>query len=583
MPEQLDLNAAALSLEGRLEIDAICDAFESRLRDGGEPRIEDFLRDAPAARRPHLLRELVRVELEHRRRRDEDAYRRRFADYGPALADVLPPSAEASPSTRERTVPYGGAPAADPELPAVPGYDILGKLGEGGMGVVYQARQLRPDRLVALKMMRAGAFATPEERDRFRFEAETHAALDHPGLVPIHQVGEADGRPFMSLKYLEGGSLAARLKAGRYAPRPAAALTASVARAVQHAHDRGVLHRDLKPANVLLDAAGNPHVGDFGLARRLAAEHSLAPTGTALGTPWYMAPEQARGERGLTVRADVFSLGAVLYELLTGEPPFRGATYEATLARLLDAKPAVPPRQHNPAVPRDLEAVCLKCLEKDPADRYASAAEAADDLTRFLNNEPVAARPPGFWDWLALALRTRPLPSPDYTWPAPLWVGGISIVQHAAVFALVRAGQPAPALWAVLVAGWVAAGVILWLLLLRRFRLLAATERHSSMAVAGTLAAQIVLFLTTGPLSPGAPSREVLALYPPLAVVAGLAFFFLGSTNWGRLYPIGLATMALAPLMAACPDAAPLLYAAAVSSWLAWWGLAKRHYFVRRG
>jgi tRNA A-37 threonylcarbamoyl transferase component Bud32 len=584
MPESSNGDLAPLALGARLEIDEDCDAFEARLRDGGAPRIEDFLAGRPEPVRAHLFRELVKIEMEYRERRDTEEYRRRFPEYAAALADrhaaTAPEAASAPPGV---TVPYRpiAGDGRDAGFPSVPGYEILSVLGKGGMGMVYKARD-GLGRLVALKMMRAGQFATAQERQRFRFEAETVAALDHPGIVPIYHVGEADGQPFLCLKYLEKGSLADRIKGGRFAPAEAAALVARVAAAVQHAHDRGVLHRDLKPGNVLLDAADRPHVADFGLARPLAADHSLSPTGTLLGTLDYMAPEQARGERGMTVKVDVFALGAVLYELLTGAPPFKGDTPEQTLARLLPEGAAVRPRRLNPLVPRDLELICLKCLEKDPADRYPSAAAAADDLARFLNNEPISAQPPGFWDWLVQALRTRPEPSADYTWPAPFWGAGVGFAQHAAVFALVRTAQPVWTVWAVMLAGWLVWGLALWFLLLRRFRAIPLTERHSLVIALGNIVAQLVLFLAVVPLDPWAPSRLVLSLYPPLIVVCGLGFFILGSTNWGRFLPIGLAVMGLAPVAAVWPEMGPLLFATAVPFWLIWWGTAKWWYFVRR-
>jgi serine/threonine protein kinase/WD40 repeat protein len=276
------------------------------------------------------------------------------------------------------------APAPGTEVTAAaPGYEVLGELGRGGMGVVYQARQLGLDRVVALKMILEGAAAGPEELARFRREAEAIARLEHPNIVRIYQVGEHRGMPFFSLEYCAGGSLARRI-AGRPQPvRQAAELVAVLARAVQAAHEAGVIHRDLKPANVLLDADGTPKVTDFGLARKLDGASGLTQTGVVLGTPSYMAPEQASGAKDIGPAADVWSLGAILYELLTGRPPFRAATTLDTLVQVVSDCP-VPPSRLRGGIPAELEAICLRCLEKDPHRRPASAAALAEDLERFL-------------------------------------------------------------------------------------------------------------------------------------------------------------------------------------------------------
>ncbi len=286
---------------------------------------------------------------------------------------------------------------------AVPGYEIVGDLGRGGMGVVYKARQVQADRVVALKMILAGDHAGAAERGRFKAEAEAVARLQHPGIVQVFEVGEVDGRPFFSLEFCAGGSLAARLAGTPLEPSAAARLVEQLARAVDAAHQKGVIHRDLKPANVLLAEDGTPKVGDFGLARRLDSDPGRTPSGAVVGTPSYTAPEQARGEaRQAGPPADVWALGAILYECLTGRPPFKAPTAVDTLLQVIGAEP-VPPRQLQPQVPRDLETVTLKCLRKEPAKRYPSAAALADDLKRWLGGEPVAARPLGragrAWRW----------------------------------------------------------------------------------------------------------------------------------------------------------------------------------------
>ncbi len=293
-------------------------------------------------------------------------------------------------------------------LPRIPGYEVEAVLGRGGMGVVFRARHLPLRRVVALKMLLAGPYAGPHERERFRREAEAVARLRHPNVVQVYDVGDSDGRPYFTMEYIEGGSLAEKLAGTPQPARQAAQLLATLAGAVQAAHQAGIVHRDLKPGNVLLTADGTPKVTDFGLARRLDGEESLTWTGTAVGTPSYMAPEQARGEKAANGPAtDIYALGAILYELLTGRPPFRAESATATLQQVLTDEPVSPTRL-NPQVPRDLTTICLKCLSKQPQRRYASAAALAEELGRFLRGEPIAARPAGRLERLARWARRQP-------------------------------------------------------------------------------------------------------------------------------------------------------------------------------
>jgi serine/threonine protein kinase len=300
------------------------------------------------------------------------------------------------------------APTAGPPAVVDGRYEILEELGRGGMGVVYRARQTALKRVVALKMVRGSSHAGPGELARFRREAEAVARIQHPNIMAVFEAGEFEGCPYLVLELMDGGNLAGRLAtAGPLPPAEAAALVEVLARAMQAAHDQHILHRDLKPANVLFTADGTAKISDFGLARRQDDEH-MTLAGQVLGTPAYMAPEQARGDiRAVGPAVDVYSLGAVLYECLTGRPPFRGATVLETLRQTTDDAP-VPPRQLRPSVPRDLESICLKCLAKEPARRYASAAALADDLRLFLDGRPITARPPSrlerFWRWLRRAL-----------------------------------------------------------------------------------------------------------------------------------------------------------------------------------
>jgi WD40 repeat protein/tRNA A-37 threonylcarbamoyl transferase component Bud32 len=314
---------------------------------------------------------------------------------GHAPSPPIPATPSPPPTEVDNRPTPPGSTANDPAaagLPAVPGYLVLEQVGEGGMGVVYKARQTRLNRVVALKLV-LGRHADPKEWARFRAEAVAMAAVRHPNVAQVFEAGEHDRRPFLAMEYLPGGTLSRRLADDRPDPRAAAALLARVARGVAAAHDQGIVHRDLKPANILFDEHGEPKVTDFGLAKRAASD--LTATQAVMGTPAYMAPEQACGKaKFVGPAADVWALGVVLYECLTGTRPFRSPDTDVLLCLIREDSP-VPPRRRAPAVPRDLERVCLKCLEKDPADRYPTANELADELTRFLDGEPVLVRPAG--------------------------------------------------------------------------------------------------------------------------------------------------------------------------------------------
>ena len=324
-------------------------------------------------------------------------------------------SSAALPPHAAPTLPVDAAPPGAPSgPPSPPGYEILGELGRGGMGVVYKARHFKLNRVVALKMLTAGAHAGPDLLLRFQREAESLARLTHPNIVQIHEVGWVEPHgPYFTLEYVEGGSLWRKLGGAPQPPRYAAEVVAVLARAVHFAHERGVLHRDLKPGNVLLAADGSPKVTDFGLARFLEAEAAAAadsptPTGAVLGTPSYMAPEQAGGvTKAPTPAADIYSLGAILYEMLTGRPPFLADGPLETTLRVLTDDP-VPPRRLRPKVPRDLETICLHCLRKAPRQRYPSADVLADDLQRYLDDKPIRVRPAGAGERLVKWARRRP-------------------------------------------------------------------------------------------------------------------------------------------------------------------------------
>jgi tetratricopeptide (TPR) repeat protein len=339
----------------------------------------------------------------------------------PAAPESVPHSPDTRSDTRtpkEDRIPLPSGPA----LPAIPGYEIVGELGRGGMGVVYRARQVGLNRVVALKMIRAAEYAGPGVAARFRREAEAVARLRHPNIVTVYEVGEHQGQPYFSMELVEGGGLDRGSASQPQPARDAARLVETLAHAIHVVHQCGIVHRDLKPANVLLTADGVPKIADFGLAKQVDESARHTPSGAVLGTPQYMAPEQAAG-KGTEVgaAADVYALGALLYALLTGRPPFHGSNPVEVVTAVLFDDP-VPPSRWQPEVPRDLETVCLKCLDKSPGRRYATAAALADDLRRFLLDEPIRARSVGPAERVAKWARRRPAAA------ALLAVSGVSIL-----------------------------------------------------------------------------------------------------------------------------------------------------------
>ncbi len=396
-------NIDTLPLAKLRQIDDACRRFEAMWLEAGvpeqRPRIEAFLDAVPESARLVLLGELVSLEIELRRhigeRPELDDYRARFP--------FLTPSPDETELEGPASVPR--AP------PVVRGYEIIEELGRGGMAVVYKARQTDLQRLVALKMIIAGEHAGPQALERFHVEAEAIARLQHPHIVQIHEIGVHEGLPYICLEFCPGGSLDKKLKDNPMPPRPAAETVEKLASAVSSAHQKGILHRDLKPANVLLAEDGSPKITDFGLAKntdpnsdREGLGSQLTHTNTIMGTPSYMSPEQALGaSKSVGPAADVYSLGAILYNCLTGRPPFQGASILETLDQVRAQDP-VPPRQLNPNIPTDLDTICLKCLRKEPGKRYTSAGELAADLRRYLDGKPIQARPVSSversWKWV---------------------------------------------------------------------------------------------------------------------------------------------------------------------------------------
>lgn len=295
-------------------------------------------------------------------------------------------NATIAPSTSNKLAPNGGVPSEVGE------YEIIEEIARGGMGIIYKARHRQLNRTAALKMILSGRFSSEEELKRFHIEAEAAAKLDHSAIVPVYEIGEFDGQAFFAMKFVEGGSLAEKLGEFKADNRRAMQMLSKVARAVHHAHQRGVLHRDLKPANILIDTDGEPLITDLGLAKSTANDSNLTNTGAILGTPSYMPPEQAAGA-GVTTSVDIYSLGAIMYELLTGQPPYKGETAIETVMQVIEGPPP-PPSTKVPSVDRGLQMICMKCLEPEPDNRYASADALADDLDAWLAGSPLSVKPP---------------------------------------------------------------------------------------------------------------------------------------------------------------------------------------------
>jgi WD40 repeat protein/serine/threonine protein kinase len=390
-------------------IDAVADDFEAAWQMATPPRIASFLGDERGERRAALLRELIQVDMACRAK---IGARRKLTDYADEFPELHPPI----DADLARPAPLPEARLSHKAMmnrPSIAGYEILGELGEGGMGVVYKARQIRLGRVVALKMILAGAKARRRDLTRFQTEMEAVARLQHPTIVQLYEVGEHEGQPYCALEYVDGGNLAQKLAGTPWPARQAAQLIETLARAIHAAHQQKVIHRDLKPANVLLGSDGSPKISDFGLAKQLTEAEAplkhVTHTGEIMGTPSYMAPEQAQGKpQEVGAPADIYGLGAILYELVTGRPPFKGETLQDTLEQVRTQEPVVPSRL-QPKLPRDLTTICLKCLEKDPGKRYASAEALAEDLRRFLERKPIHARSVSHLEKLWRWCRRNPL------------------------------------------------------------------------------------------------------------------------------------------------------------------------------
>jgi serine/threonine-protein kinase len=441
-------------------------------------------------------------------------------------------------------------------------YELLEEIGQGGMGVVYRAWQASLQREVAVKMMLPGKLARESDLARFRAEAKAAGGLHHPGIVPVYEVSEWAGRPLFSMKHIRGETLAHRLSSGPLAPREAARLLAAVSRAVDYAHRQGVLHRDLKPSNILIDDDGQPHITDFGLAKQVSEAASLTRTGAVLGTPAYMAPEQAAGARGEAgVAADIYSLGSILYHMLTGRPPFQAASAVDTLLLLLEQEPAAP-RLVNPKADTELELIALRCLQKPPDLRYPTAAALADDLEAYLIDEPIAARTGRFGQLVSRLFRETHHAVVLENWGL-LWMWHslalvvVCVLTNSIYLAGDRNRWHYAGLWTIALWAW---AYVFWFLR-RRMGPVTFVERQIAHLWAGSMIGIALLF----PLETWL-GLEVLTLSPVLAVIMGFVFFVKAAILSGAFYIQAAALFATTAAMAYWPNEAHLIFGAVAAT-----------------
>jgi serine/threonine-protein kinase len=515
----------------------------------------------------HLAQILADVSEQQRcgQKPDLDALSRQHPDLADELRQLLAIAQIADEISRSQdgaAVTISQPTRIQPQIPSgtprtFGDFELVEEIGRGGMGVVYKAWEKSLKRFVALKMILRGEHASGADLVRFRGEAQAAAGLTHPNIVPVYKVDSENGQAYFSMKWVEGQTLAQRVKSGPLPPRDAARYLAAVSRAVHHAHQKGILHRDLKPANILLDADDQPLVTDFGLAKRVEGGVSLTGTGAIVGTPSYMAPEQAAGNSSNPGPAtDIYSLGAILYELLTGRPPFLAATAVDTLLLVRSEEP-VRLRLLNPQIDPDLEFICRKCLEKNPEHRYASAQRLAEDLESFLKSEPVSARSSSLIYFVNRIFRESHHAPVLENWGG-LWLWhSLKLFLLCAVTSLmyawgVRTHWPFLCLWSI--------GLVLWGFLFWHWRRRAGpvtfVERQIAHAWAGGVIASIATFVVEVMLD-----LPVLELSPILAVAAGMVFLFMAGTLSGWFYlAAGASFLIVMPMIVLEPPWSPLLF-----------------------
>ena len=519
-------------------------------------------RRALLAEHPDLAEDLEAFFSDHDKARQVAEPWRLIGALGGEVAEPPPGERPSHPDAPTAAFVQGSSDLETPAVAADPAseaagrrfgdYELLEEIARGGMGVVYKARQVSLNRIVALKMILAGELASETDVRRFHNEAEAAAHLDHPNIVGIYQVGEHEGRHYFSMKYVEGKHLGQIARQGVLPAKRAARYVHQVAEAIQYAHDEGVLHRDLKPSNVLIDADDQPQVTDFGLAKWTQGDSTVTVTGQVLGTPCYMSPEQVDARRHQVGPAsDVYSLGAVLYELLTGRPPFRAENAYETLALVREGD-LERPRRLNPQVPRDLELICLKCLERNPKHRYPSARALADDLGRYLQGDSISVDSQNLLRRVARRLTHGQHDVEFRTWSSMLYYfAGIVFLTHGVIFWLVHRGSPYSLTTMSLIRGteFTSMGLVFWAYRRAWFPPRGAPARQLWSLWLGYVGASFVLTLVGRALVlQGHPFDELL-LYPQLAILASLGFVMMGSSYWGYCYAMGVGMLLLALLM----------------------------------
>lgn len=474
--------------------------------------------------------------------------------------------------------PAGGPPGArhgDPSHDGLPthtfgDFEILEEIARGGMGIVYKARQISLNRIVAIKMILSGNLADESDVRRFRIEAEATANLQHPNIIGIYDVGQQDGQPYFSMEYVRGESLAQLNRKGPLPPKQAARYVRQIAIAIDYAHRHGVTHRDIKPSNVLIDDKDQARVMDFGLAKRVESDQALTTSHQIVGTVPYMAPEQVVGSRDhVGPASDIYSIGALFYDLLTGRPPFRGTTVLDTLVQIREHDPKLP-RQLNPHAPRELEMICLKCLEKRPEDRYKSALELADDLERFLNGDSISISGPNLLDRLLRTLGRGHHDVEFHAWAKMLFhFAWIVFAANLSIFLVgtLPISRPLPWMAALRVMEFSGMTLVLWLYRTDWYPPRGRPARQLWALWLGYVVASFSISVVEHAMADPNRPFEYWKVYPHLAILSGLGFIMMGSSYWGYLYGIGAGFLLLALLSPLTPTLAPLLFGIA-------WGLS---------